>query len=55
MVGIAFSDDKQEMELMLEVIYHFSFHIKERCNNITAGIVRLKQLDVFKFLRRYGF
>lgn len=49
MVGIAFSDDKQEMELMLEVIHHFSFHIKERCNNIAAGIVRLKQLDVFKF------
>lgn len=49
MVGVAFSDDRNEFEKMLTSQYHFPWHKIERCDNISIGLVRLNSLEDFKF------
>ena len=49
MVGIAFSDEKNEFENMLTSQHHFPWHKLEKCDNIPLGIVRLDSLKDFKF------
>ncbi|CAE6488181.1 asparagine synthetase B family protein [Candidatus Nitrosotenuis uzonensis] len=46
MVGIAYSSTNH-LDSMLESMSHLSWHVKDKCKNVNAGIVRLPILDKF--------